>query len=569
MHDAGETLISLFRDRVRASSTATALHVPHGAGGFRKLTWKAIEQDVLRMAAILARHDVAPSDRVVQVSENRYEWILLDLAVHVVGGVHVAIHSSLAGPQIVEQIVDCGARLAFVSTAEQAAKFAGYEADLPRDLRWVVFDPPTPSVTRHSLGVLPDLPAIWETEPVDPQPLWDTAEKIRPGDLATILYTSGTTGEPKGVMLTHANLVSNTRATLKAFDYGADDLRLSWLPLSHIFARTCDLYVWIAAGCELALAESREKIIDNCQTLRPTTMNGVPYFYDKVRQLLVSSGEADKPGRLLEMLGGRMRLCNSGGAALADETAEFFWQRGVQLIQGYGLTESSPVITASTPSAFKLGTVGRPIPGVEVGITDEGEIVTRGPHVMLGYWNRPDDTADAIREEWLMTGDLGYLDEEGFLRITGRKKELIVTSAGKNIAPVYLENLLLQSPLISQAMIVGEGKSYLSALLVPHRENLRARISERRIPIDSAADELSHPGVLAIYRDQLDACLKNVSPQEQVRRFTLLGRPLTIELGELTPTLKLRRAVIQKHFADAIEAMYAAANCPAEGERGA
>ena len=287
-------------------------------------------------------------------------------------------------------------------------------------------------------------------------------------------------------------------------------------------------------------------------------LNGVPYFFDKVRRYVIDERKADVPGFLPELFGGRMRVCCSGGAALPNETAEFFWQRGVKLVQGYGLTESSPVITISTENANKLGTVGRPIPGVEVGIADDGEILTRGPHVMLGYWNRPDETADAIRDGWLLTGDLGQLDSDGYLRITGRKKELIVTSGGKNIAPVFLENLLVEDPLIAQAFVIGDGRNYLTALIVPNPEALGGAITEQQIPVQSLAEALTHPDVLALYQRQIDSRLRDVADCEKIKRITLLSRGLTLELGELTPTLKLRRAVVHKHFAEEIERLYSA-----------
>jgi long-chain acyl-CoA synthetase len=275
-----------------------------------------------------------------------------------------------------------------------------------------------------------------------------------------------------------------------------------------------------------------------------------------VRRYVIGEGKGADPAFLPALFGGQMRLCSSGGAALPNETAEFYWQHGVKLVQGYGLTESSPVITASTTEAHKIGTVGRPIPGVEVGIAADGEILTRGPHVMLGYWNRPDDTADAIRDGWLLTGDLGQLDSDGFLRITGRKKELIVTSGGKNIAPVYLENLLVEDPLIAQAIVIGEGRPYLTALVVPSPEALHAAIVERQIPIQSVGEALKHPDVLALFRARIEARLADVADCEKVQKFVLLGRGFTLELGELTPTLKLRRAVIHQHFADEIARLY-------------
>jgi long-chain acyl-CoA synthetase len=377
-----------------------------------------------------------------------------------------------------------------------------------------------------------------------------------PDDLATILYSSGTTGEPKGVMLTHGNLVSNARGMSEAFDVTPDDLRLCMLPLSHIFARTCDLYTWLGRGSQLAFVESRERILANCAELHPTLMNGVPYFYEKVCRSLRASGQAEQPGQLLELFGGRMRSCCSGGAALPVHVAEWFEQRGMPLLQGYGLTESSPVISMSVRAAYKNGYVGRALPGIEIQIANDGEVLTRGPHVMRGYWKRPDATAEVIRDGWLHTGDLGELDSDGFLKITGRKKELLVTAAGKNIAPVALEALLTEDPLILQAVVLGDGRNYLAALLVPNPDVLREYIIKHAIPVASRGEALQHPSVLELYRRVIDERLRGVSHQEQIGRFVLLDRGFTVESGELTPTLKLRRGVIQANFAELIESLY-------------
>ncbi len=561
MTEPRETLSSVFYTRVGEHPHRPAIYLPDGAGGFRTLTWRQAADDVRRAALALKQLGVEPGDRVAQVSENRYEWILADLAVHLVRGVHVAIHAALSGPQIAYQILDSGAKVVVVSGSEQLTKLSAPGIGLPDALTWITFDPVEPPA---AMSRVPTLASLFKNlagdEAAEEQAKGLQSEALRatkPDDLATILYTSGTTGEPKGVMLSHRNLVSNAQATLAAFEHSPDDLRLSWLPLSHIFARTCDLYTWLASGSQLALAEGRDKVLANCRTLRPTMLNGVPYFFDKVRRYVIDEHKADMPGFLPELFGGRLRVCCSGGAALPNETAEFFWQRGVKLVQGYGLTESSPVITISTETANRLGTVGRPIPGVEVAIADDGEILTRGPHVMLGYWNRPVDTADAIRDGWLLTGDFGQLDSDGYLRITGRKKELIVTSGGKNVAPVYLENLLVEDPLIAQAIVIGEGRNYLTALIVPNPEALGAAIQEHKIPVHSLAEALVHPEMIALYRRQIDSRLRDVADYEQIERIALLSRGFSMELGELTPTLKLRRAVIHKHFADEIERLYA------------
>jgi long-chain acyl-CoA synthetase len=377
------------------------------------------------------------------------------------------------------------------------------------------------------------------------------------GQLATILYTSGTTGEPKGVMLTQGNLASNACSTIAAFGGDADRVRLNFLPLSHIFARTCDLYAWLVEGGRLAIAESRETVLADCQQIKPTALNGVPYFYDKLYRGLCEKGVHQMPGVVKSALGGAITTCCAGGAALPDHLYDYYLSQGVAILQGYGLSESSPVITISTPSHHRRGSCGRPIPGVEVRLADDGEILTKGPHVMAGYYESPQATSEVLRDGWLATGDLGRQDEDGFLYITGRKKEILVTSGGKNIAPVYLESLLTEEPLIAQAMVVGDGRSYLTALIVPNAELLRSEVERRGLAGLSPDDALAHPVVTALFAAKIDQRLSAVSPHEQVRKFTLLGQPFSIEAGELTPKLSLRRQPIAARCASAIEAMYA------------
>ena len=550
-----DTLISLFFRRVEADGSRPALWTCQ-QGAFRSRTWNEIAQDVRRAAGVLTTLGVEPGDRVVQVSENRYEWIICDLAIALARGVHVPVHASLTGAQIAYQIADSGARLVVLSTPAQAAKLA--EAALPKSVQWLAYDAGCAGPDGQRIGMLSEHQASLtaDGQRMGDELLHMALELQQPDDLATILYTSGTTGEPKGVMLSHRNLVSNAVGALAACRIEPGDLRLTWLPLSHIFARTCDFYSWIAAGAELALAESRETILANCAQVRPTLMNGVPYFFDKLRRLLIETPGADTPGKLQELLGGRMRFLCSGGAALPDHVAEFFRERGLLLVQGYGLTESSPVITFSTDTAHKLGTVGRPLEGVEVRIADDGEVLARGPNIMPGYWNKPRDTAEALRDGWLLTGDLGELDDEGYLKITGRKKELIVTAAGKNIAPVYLESLLTEDPLIAQAVVIGDGRNYLTALVVPNFETLKHKLAEQGLTFTFPSEWLDHDRVQELYARCVAERLAELSPSEQIGKFVLLERPFTPESGELTPTLKLRRGIILERNRALIEKMY-------------
>jgi len=548
-----DTLVLMFQRRVAADGPKVALHVRDG-DKFKTLTWNQLADEVRRTAGALVRLGVKPGDRVIQVSENRYEWIIIDMAVHFARGIHVAVHATLTGPQIAYQIVNSGSKVVIVSGSEQAQKLAAVGDELPPDVAYLSIDPISEKIAGKSVQLLSEL-AAQTTEAEGLAIEKRAADALQPTDLATILYTSGTTGEPKGVMLSHRNLASNANAILHAFTIEPGDLRLSWLPLSHIFARTSDYYAWIAAGGELALSPSRDTIIPDCQALKPTHLNGVPYFFDKVMRTLVDKGLAETPGVLKATFGGRMKMCCGGGAALPDYVAEFYNKNGVLLVQGYGLTESSPVISAGTTEHHRVGTVGKPVMGVEVKIAEDGEILTRGPHVMVGYWNMPEDTAATVRDGWLHTGDLGSI-EDGFLKITGRKKELIVTAGGKNIAPAYLEGLLTEDPLIAQAVVVGDAKNYLTALIVPDPDMLKAEIVKQQIPLKSPAEALTHPRVNEIYAERIKRRLADVSHAEQVCKFKLLSRGLTPETGELTFKLSLKRDVVLANFAAEIREMY-------------
>lgn len=551
---AETTIVEVFSQRVAADPHQTALHFPSG-DSFASCTWTELAEAVLGTAVVLIQLGVNPGDRVALFSPNRREWIVTDLAIQLARAVHVPVHNSLSGAQAAFQISDSDAKVVLLAGPEQAEKLASQLGSLPTSLVWVSFDRcgewPGPSIR-----LLTDLTGnICRAEMDRVQA--DALKHSRPDDLATILYTSGTTGEPKGVMLSQRNLASNALASLEAFGGDAGDLRLTWLPLSHIFARTCDLYTWLAGGSQLALAASPESVVANCGQLRPTLMNGVPYFFEKVQRYLVDHGLASTPGMLAQVLGGRLRACVSGGAPLPDHVARFYQEQGVLLLQGYGMTESAPVITTGTQAANKLGTVGRALPGVEVRIAADGEVLTRGPHVMLGYWKRPTDTAAAIENGWLRTGDIGELDDEGFLRITGRKKELIITSGGKNIAPAYLESLLIADSLILQALVVGDRQNYLTALIVPNRGPLERELAARGVPVPSESELLTHPSIIELYAERIAERLTEVSQYEQVQRFTLLPRSFSVDQGELTPTLKLRRSRIAENFAQEIAAMYA------------
>jgi long-chain acyl-CoA synthetase len=549
-----DTIVEILCRRIETDGERPALAVKQ-AGQFRWFTWNDLAADIAQSTAVLVELGVAPGDRVAHLSENRYEWVIADFAIQMAGAIHVPIHAPLTGQQIAWQVRHSGAKVMLLSNREQAAKLMPLSAEQLPEVKFVSYDPCPEPLAGKAVETVGTLKAAAKLEK-GIEAACQSRKKTVPESLATILYTSGTTGEPKGVMLTQHNLATNTLATIDAFGHTDDDLRLNFLPLSHIFARTCDLYCWLAGGTRMAIAESRDTVIADCQAIHPTILNGVPHFYDRVYRGLCEKGLAETPGALRGALGGAVRVCCGGGAALPVHLFDYFHGHGVPLLQGYGLTESSPVITLSSETAFRRGASGRPIAGIEVRLADDGEILTRGPHVMRGYYENPAATAEVLKDGWLYTGDLGHLDADNFLTITGRKKEILVTLGGKNIAPVFLESLLTQDPLILQALVVGDDRPCLAALIVPNPEPLKAELSRLGIAVATHHEALQHPQVLELFEQRIAERLKDVSPFEQVRRFVLLPRSFTIDEGEMTAKLSLRRKVIEQHFAAEIETLY-------------
>jgi long-chain acyl-CoA synthetase len=513
--------------------------------------WQQIGNDAGRYACVLAQRGVTAGERVIFVSENRYEWLLVDLAILLLGGIHVPVHAPLTGYQVAYQTIDSGAVLVIVSNQAQADKLT--DMDLPEGIAFLSLEPVEGS---HGFETIPELADAVDDQTVQQILEHRRAEPLESSGVATILYTSGTTGEPKGVMLSHHNLVSNTLAAAANFDMVADDVHLNFLPLSHIFARTCDYYGWLQTGNMLVLAQSGDTIIADCVAQQPTQLNGVPYFFEKLQRVLKGRDQDQQAGSLRDLLGGKMRRCNSGGAALAESVFDFFTEQGVHLLQGYGLTETSPVISMSSEGHSRRGASGRPLQGVEVAIAEDGEIITRGDHVMLGYYKNEQATAEAIRDNWFYTGDLGKLDEDGYVYITGRKKELIVTAGGKNIAPVLLESMMLEDLLIEQALVIGSERKFLTALIVIGQERLRAWLAEQGLELSWPDEVCQHQQVLELYRQTIDRQLEKLSRFEQVGKFVLLAEPFSVERGEMTAKLSLRRNVIQDHFSEQIETMY-------------
>lgn len=545
---AVSTIPALFANRVAETPTEQALLIANAKGQFSPISWQQISDDAHRWAHALHRLGVGVSDPVVQWSENRYEWIIADLALQLVGAIHVPMHSTLSDHQAAQQTAHCGAKLALVSESRYADALVANLPTAGDEFRVVTF------TAEQDLDEFLNGATTEQGVQIAEQ----AAEKYDRDTVVTILYTSGTTGEPKGIALTHGNILSNAISAIDTFGEQDNDTRLNFLPFSHIYARTCDLYTWIARGSQLALARNRETIMDDIRAIRPTLINGVPYFYQRVHHKLVERGKGDDPDALKAALGGEIRACVCGGAALDSETYDFYHERGVPLLPGYGLTETSPVIATATLDRHRRGTVGKPIPGIEVRIAEDGEIQTRGPHVMQGYWADPEGTAQVLDEDgWLSTGDLGSLDEDGFLSITGRKKEMYCTTTGKNIFPAQLESMLCRDPMIHQACVVGDERKFLTALIVPEEDLIRGWIKKKRLWVFSKRQAVRHRKVRQLYRKCISHQLKEMAPHEQIKEFIILDSGFTLESGYLTTKLSMARHLIMRDFSREIESMYA------------
>jgi long-chain acyl-CoA synthetase len=524
-------------------------------GLYHDLGWEAYREQALACAAALVDSGIAPGDRVGLLAENSIEWLVADLGILAAAAVNVPPHAPLSARQVHFQLADAGVRWLFVSTRAQMDKVRQIRKDLPALAGVITFDASAAGddavswvgFLQRGRRALPRLRAELDRREA----------ALGLDDLATIMYTSGTTGNPKGVMLTHGNLLSNAFACNEASPRLADAVLLCWLPFSHIYARTADHYVSLVSGAVLCLGESAETVVQNLADVQPTHMSSVPRLYEKVLAAVASADPQEIGRRLRGLFGPRVDWLGSGGAPLPPPIAHALHDAGLLVLQGYGLTESSPVITFNRKAHYKLETVGQAIPGVEVKIAPDGEILTRGPHVMKGYWNNPAATAEAIQDGWLYTGDLGCLDADGFLTITGRKKELLVLSNGKKVVPTYLEGLVAGEPCIDQAVIYGEGRNFLTALIVPQWDNLRKTLRAEGTPEREPEEALArNPAVQALLRRRIDAALQDVSSWEQVRKFIVLPRPFSIAAEELTVSLKLRRTVVFDKYRKELEALY-------------
>ncbi len=587
------TLISMFEDAVQQYGNKPALaHKPRG-GTYEDISYTEFGASVDAFSKGLNALGVQKGDRVAILSENRPEWAISDFGILKAGAVNVPMFSTLTAAQVGYILKDSGAKIICVSTEKQLEKCLAIRDEVPTLEQIIIFD----GIEGKTPADVIQWTAACEMvgEEVD--------NDLHEDEVATIIYTSGTTGNPKGVMLTHANFIFNLQACKSLIEVRETDVLLSFLPLSHVFERLGGHYVPLFSGAKVAYAESTFTVAQNMKDVAPTVMLSVPRLYETMHERIlravqegsplkqkifhwgVSVGSAvssaiqqgKKPSAILQLqqgiadklvfaklkaaTGGRLRFFVSGGAALPQSIAEFFHAAGILILEGYGLTETSPVISMNHPEKWKFGTVGASVPGVEVQIAEDGEILTRGPHVMKGYFNNDAATAEVIDENgWFHTGDIGVVDEDGFIKITDRKKNIIVLSNGKNVAPQPIESELVQSPFISQIMVIGSERKNLAALIVPNFDELKAWASDSDTSGDIDSSDiptlLDTREVQQHIQSEIRSRLTDFADFEQVRRFTLLEKEFSQEDDEMTPTLKLKRNVIMERYADTIEEMY-------------
>jgi len=566
-------------------------------GRYQPISHATVLERVRRLALGLQELGLARGDRIAILSENRPEWAFADWACLSLGMADVPVYPTLPAAQITHILVNSGAAAIFVSGDPQAAKVAEIRAETPGVKHVITFGGTKPEGVNHTLAEVEAMGAAVDT--AERGASWKAdALAVQPGDLATLIYTSGTTGMPKGVMLTHDNLHSNVRTALTVLPFTLEDVALSFLPLSHVFERTCDYLFW-TAGVSIAYAESIDTVPFNMSEVGPTLCVSVPRLYEKmyarVLENALSGGSAKKRiffwaravadawadetlagrvpngwlalkyalaqklvfSKLKERTGGRLRYFVSGGAPLAPEINKFFYAAGLVILEGYGLTETSPVISCNTPEAFRIGTVGKPFSGYEVRIAPDGEILTRGPHVMAGYYKNDQATREAIDPDgWFHTGDIGLLDD-GYLRITDRKKDIIVTAGGKNIAPQPIENAIKTNKYVSQAVMIGDKRKYLVLLVVPNWDQLERWAGRKNIIWTQRSQLLEMPTIRAKMEKEVGKQTAGLAKFESPKKIALLEHDFSIERGELTPTLKVKRRIIDRDYKALIDSLYA------------
>jgi long-chain acyl-CoA synthetase len=597
------TLVEVFEHVARVHPRADTLNYKRD-GRWVSISAAEMLERAHNIAAGLYSLGVRRGDRVAILSESRPEWTLMDAGCLFATAIDVPIYPTLMPPQVRYILQDSGARVLAVQNEEKFLQVREAVAACTAIEHVVFFEKPAAAGTQ---GIsLAELEARGRTFAETEADLITHAPRpISPDELATIIYTSGTTGEPKGVMLTHANLVSNLIDSSSHLSFAHDDSALSVLPLSHVLERMA-MYMYLYHGMATYFGESLDAIGPNLREVRPTIFVGVPRIFEKIFARVkektaekgrlnvailnwavavgkecarLSTGHQKLPAilefkrriadklifeKIRKALGGRVRLLVSGGAALPEELSLVYIGAGLPIVQGYGLTETSPVITAGMLEDNRVGTVGKPIRNVEVRIAADGEIETRGPNVMRGYYHKPEETRAVFTDDgWFKTGDIGTIDEDGFLRITDRKKELFKTSGGKYIAPQPIEQMIKGSSFVNQVVLVGNGRKFPAALVVPDWERVESYVQLKGIKPKNHAELCKHPRIIDLFERQIAGLTTDLAQYERVKKVALLENELTIESGELTPTLKVKRRVVDEKYRELIDALYAGAETSA------
>ncbi|MEI6757398.1 MAG: long-chain fatty acid--CoA ligase [Chlorobium sp.] len=568
-------------------------------GVYEPISYRSLEEDIAHFSAFLKHNGVTAKDRVAILSENRPGWYLADMAILGIGAINVPLYPSLPSNQIEYILQNCTAKAIIVSNMLQLGKILSIWQNLPELTLVVVMNRLEESVEdvidlnlAKEIGkkILEEKPWILEAAPVEPD------------DVATIIYTSGTTGLPKGVMLTHRNICENVKSCSSVIRLDDSDCGLSFLPLSHAYERTGGYYLLFSCGASIYLAESIETISLNMSEARPTIIFTVPRLFDRIKMSILKKVSSESPlkqkvfnwalktgekyhsqinekgsaAKLLTLqhliadklvydnikkkFGGRLRYFVSGGAALPQKVGEFFQALDIRILEGFGLTETSPVTNVNRPEKIKYGTVGPAVNNVQVKIAEDGEILLKGPNIMKGYWKDEEATLEVIKDGWFYSGDIGEIDRDGYLKITDRKKHIIVTSGGKNIAPMPIENLVSESDYVDQVIVIGEKRPFLIALIVPDFSKLKEFAAKEGITAATSKELIENKSVQQIYEKLLRTTSRQLATHEKVRKFLLVETPFTIENGHMTPTMKLKRKAITTHYASEIDKVYSALN---------
>jgi len=564
------------------------------AGSYVPISTDEVAKRVKNICLGLRDLGLKTGDKLIIFSPNRPEWVMTDMATQCLGGITVPIYTTLVPDQIKYIINNSDAKIVCFSDEEQWKKIKEVKDSLSNVQYYVTYASQAPE------GAFTLSELMNKGEVIDKQ---DSGlfEKMalggNPDDVASIIYTSGTTGIPKGVMLTHKNLISNILSVSDVIEFSEKDTVLSFLPLSHIFERMVT-FTYLYKGCSIAYAESIDTIGENLIEVKPQIMVSVPRVFEKIYakvidNVLVSSslkrkiffwaikigkeygkrklekqpitkslerkrGIAEKLvfSKVIEKTGGKVRFFVSGGAPLSKDIADFFYALGLVVLEGYGLTETSPVISVNTFENLKFGTVGKPLPGVDVKIAEDGEILSKGPHIMKGYYRMDIETQEAIQDDWFYTGDIGHFDEEGFLVITDRKKDLIITSGGKNVAPQPIENMLKTNPYISNVVVIGDKRKFISALIIPNFEKLENYAKSKNISYSGIGDLIKNEKIVSFIEAEVNNMTSHLASYEKVKKVRLLERELEIEQGEITPTFKVKRNVVGDKHKSIIDEMY-------------